>query len=166
MCIRDSYTISAPTPVIMPAGGSSTVACVANATAPTPPTVTDNCGRTITPTGPVPGTDPTCAGTKTYTFTYTACDNTLYTWVYTYTIAAPTPVIMPAGGSSTVACVANATAPTPPTVTDNCGRTITPTGPVPGTDPTCAGTKTYTFTYTACDNTPYTHGCIPIPSLH
>ena len=76
----------------------------------------DNCGRTLTVSAGVPGTDPVCAGTKTYTFTYTLCDNTTQTWVYTYTISAPT-VTMPAAGSSTVACLANATAPTPPTVT-------------------------------------------------
>ena len=32
----------------MPADGASTVACPADAVAPTPPTVLDNCGRTIT----------------------------------------------------------------------------------------------------------------------
>ena len=149
-----TYTISAPT-VIMPAAGASTVACLANATAPTPPVVTDNCGRTLTVSAGVPGTDPACAGTKTYTFTYTLCDNTTQTWVYTYTISAPT-VIMPAAGASTVACLANATAPTPPVVTDNCGRTLTVSAGVPGTDPACAGTKTYTFTYTLCDNTTQT----------
>ena len=79
----------------MPAAGASTVACLANATAPTPPVVTDNCGRTLTVSAPVAGTDPVCAGPKTYTFTYTLCDNTTQTWVYTYTISAPT-VIMPA----------------------------------------------------------------------
>ena len=76
-----------------------------NATAPTPPVVTDNCGRTLTVSAGVPGADPVCAGTKTYTFTYTLCDNTTQTWVYTYTISAPT-VTMPAAGASTVACLA------------------------------------------------------------
>src|SRR5258706_1941079 len=93
-----SYTISAPT-VTIPAGGSSTVACPSLAVAPTPPVVTDNCGRTITPSAPAVTPDPACSGTKTYTYTYTACDNTAYTWVYTYTISAPT-VTIPAGGSS------------------------------------------------------------------
>ena len=146
-----TYTISAPI-LTPPAPGSSTVACLADAVPPTPPTVLDNCGRTLTPGAPVAGTDPTCAGTKTYTFTYTACDNTTTTWVFTYTISAPI-LTPPAAGSSTVACLADAVPPTPPTVLDNCGRTLTPGAPVAGTDPTCAGTKTYTFTYTACDNT-------------
>ena len=99
----------------MPAAGASTVACPADAMAPTPPTVLDNCGRTLTVSAGVPGADPACAGTKTYTFTYTACDNTTYPWVYTYTISAPT-VTMPAAGASTVACPADAAG----TNTTNC----------------------------------------------
>src|SRR5678809_1514732 len=148
-----TYTISAPT-VTMPAAGASTVACLADAVAPTPPTVLDNCGRTVAVSAGVPGTDPVCAGTKTYTFTYTLCDNTTFEWVYTYTISAPT-ATPPAAGSSTVACLADAVAPTAPTVLDNCGRTVAVSAGVPGTDPVCAGTKTYTFTYTLCDNTPF-----------
>src|SRR5688500_20408276 len=91
----------------------------------------------------------TCAGTKTYTYTFTLCDNTTQTWVYTYTISAPT-VTMPAPGASTVACPADAVAPAVPTVTDNCGRTITPSAPVVSADPACGGTKTYTYTFTDC----------------
>src|SRR6185503_11538216 len=94
-----------------------------------------------------------CSGTKTWTFTYTACDASTYPWVYTYTISPPT-VMLPAGGSSTVPCLANAVAPTPPTVVDNCGNTITPSAGVPGATPPCSGTKTWTFTYTGCDGVP------------
>src|SRR5664280_1562635 len=100
MCIRDrlyTYTISAPT-VAMPLDGSSTVACFADATPPTLPTVTDNCGRTITPTGPAVSVDPACSGTRTYTYTYTDCGGVAHTWLYTYTISAPT-VAMPLDGS-------------------------------------------------------------------
>ncbi|MFD2527501.1 hypothetical protein ACFSQD_16880, partial [Flavihumibacter stibioxidans] len=132
-----TYTISAPT-VTLPADGGSTVACVADAVTPTAPTVTDNCGRPITPTMTA-GADPACTGTKVYTFTYTDCNNVDYTWTYTYTISAPT-VTLPADGGSTVACVVDAVTPTAPTVTDNCGRLITPTMTV-GNDPACAGTK-------------------------
>src|SRR5512133_54603 len=149
-----TYTISAPV-VTMPAPDGSTVACVANATAPTPPTVLDNCGRTLSVSAGVPGTDPACAGPKTWTFTYTDCASATYTWVYTYTISAPV-VTMPAPDGSTVACVANATAPTPPTVLDNCGRTLSVSAGVPGTDPACAGPKTWTFTYTDCASATYT----------
>src|SRR5204862_929175 len=103
---------------------ASTVVRLAYVTAVQTSTLPDNCGRTLTVSAGVPGTDPACAGPKTYTFTYTLCDNTTKTWIYTYTISAPT-VTMPADGASTVACLANATPPTPPTVLDNCGRTLT-----------------------------------------
>jgi hypothetical protein len=96
--------------------------------------------------------DPICAGIKTYTFTYTNCDGTTVDWIYTYTIVAPT-FTLPAPGASSVACITDAVMPTPPAVTDNCGNVITPSAGVAGVDPTCAGTKTYTFTYTNCDGT-------------
>jgi hypothetical protein len=72
---------------------------------PIPPAVTDNCGNTITPSAGVAGVDPTCAGTKTITFTYTNCDGTTVDWIYTYTIVAPT-FTLPAPGASSVACIA------------------------------------------------------------
>ena len=105
------------------------------------------------PCAPVVSPDPVCAGTKTYTYTFTDCAGQSYQWVYTYTICAPT-VTMPQG-SSTVACPAAATAPTVPTVTDNCGRTLTPGAPVVSPDPVCAGTKTYTYTFTDCAGQSY-----------
>jgi hypothetical protein len=146
-----TYTIAAPT-FTLPAPGASSVACLADAVMPIPPTVTDNCGNAITPSAGVPGVDPTCAGTKTFTFTYTNCDGTPIDWIYTYTVAAPI-LTLPAAGASSVACLADAVMPTPPTVTDNCGNAITPSTGVAGVDPICAGTKTYTFTYTNCDGT-------------
>ena len=106
----------------MPAAGASTVACPADAVAPTPPNVVDNCGRTITASAPVVSADPACAGTKTYTYTLYRLCRSSYDWTYTYTISAPTFTI-PADGASTVACPADAVAPTPPNVVDNCGRT-------------------------------------------
>src|SRR5688500_19501187 len=136
----------------MPAPGASTVACLAAATAHTPPVVTDSCERTLTVSAGVPGADPACAGTKTYTFTYTLCDNTTQTWVYTYTISAPT-ATMPAPGASTVACLAAATAPTPPVVTDNCGSTLTVRAGVLGSTTASAWTTMYAPTSTLCDNT-------------
>ena len=148
-----TYTISVPA-VVMPAAGASTVACPALVVAPTAPTVLDNCGRTLTVSAPVISAIPTCAGTQTYTYTYTSCSGTTYPWVYTYTISTPT-VVMPANGSSTVACPALVVAPTAPTVLDNCGRTLTVSAPVISTIPTCAGTQTYTYTYTSCSGTTY-----------
>ncbi|MFN7266222.1 MAG: HYR domain-containing protein, partial [Bacteroidota bacterium] len=137
----------------MPANGSSTVACIAAATAPVPPSVNDNCGNTIIPTGPATGgTYTSCEGTRTYTYTYTDCEGNSHPWVYTYTIERED-FTMPANGSSTVACIASATPPTPPTVTDACGNALTPVGPpvVSGTYTSCEGTRIYTYTYTDCE---------------
>src|SRR4249919_2755571 len=148
-----TYTISAPV-VTVPPAGSSTVACLANATVPVPPTASDNCGRPLAVSAGVPGPDPLCAGNKIYTFTYTDCSGATYPWVYTYTISAPV-VTVPPAGSSTVACLANATVPVPPTASDNCGRPLAVSAGVPGPDPLCAGNKIYTFTYTDCSGATY-----------
>ncbi|HRD82954.1 MAG TPA: choice-of-anchor Q domain-containing protein, partial [Saprospiraceae bacterium] len=143
-----------PNPVV-PANGSSTVACPSAATTPTPPTVMGCDGSVITPTGPMIVNSPnpvTCEGTRTYTYTYT-CGSTSSTWSYVYTIERE-PFTVPGNGASTVACLANATAPTLPTVTSNCGETLTPTGPVVTDSPnplTCEGTRTYAYTYTDCE---------------
>jgi hypothetical protein len=117
----------------MPAPGASTVACLADATMPTPPAVLDNCGRTLTVSAGVPGADPACAGTKTYTFTYTLCDNTTQTWVYTYTIDPPTPVIASCP-AALITCETAAGTYTIPalTATDNCGKPLTITYDITG----------------------------------
>jgi hypothetical protein len=140
----------------MPAPGTSTVACPAAASAPTPPVVNDNCGRPLTVSGPVVSTIPVCSGPITYTFTYTDCAGATYTWVHTTTVSPPTVTTMPAPGTSTVACPAAASAPTPPVVNDNCGRPLTVSGPVVSTIPVCSGPITYTFTYTDCAGATYT----------
>ena len=115
---------------MLPADGSSTVACPNNTdVVPVPPTVMDNCGVTLTPTGPVVSPKPSCEGTRTYTWTYTDCEGNTHNWVYTYTIEY-LDFSVPAGGSSTVACPNDTdVVPVPPTVMDNCGVTLTPTGP-------------------------------------
>jgi len=135
----------------VPANGSATVACPAQATTPVPPVVLSDCGETIVPTVPVISTTPACEGTKTYTWTYTDCEGNSHPWVFTYTIER-NDFTVPANGSATVACPAAANVqPTPPTVLSNCGETITPTGPVISSTPACEGTKTYTWTYTDCE---------------
>ncbi|MFM7153829.1 MAG: HYR domain-containing protein, partial [Bacteroidota bacterium] len=133
----------------MPANQGSTIACISLAFTPPPPSVTDNCGGPIVPTGPVMGgTYTDCEGTRTFTWTYTDCEGNAHPWVFTYTIER-NDFTVPANGSSTVACIAQATAPVPPAVTDACGNTLTPTGPVTGgTYTSCEGTRTYTYTYT------------------
>ena len=145
-----TYTISPPTFSLPPDDGSN-VPCVINAqVVPTPPVVNSSCGDLILPTGPVVGVDPVCSGTKTYTWTYTDCSGNSSVWVYTYTIDVST-IILPANGSSTVACISDAqTVPTPPSVINSCGDPVTPTGPVISPDPVCSGNKTYTWTYDDC----------------
>ena len=145
-----TYTIAPPT-FTLPADGSSTVSCIADAqTVPTPPALNNSCGNAVAITGPVVGADPVCSGTKTYTWTYTDCSGVTATWVYTYTIT-PSTFVLPADGGSTIACIAAAqTVPTPPVLNNSCGSAITITGPVISADPVCSGTKTYTWTYTDC----------------
>ena len=58
-------------------------------------------------------------GTRVYTFNITDCANHSHAWTYTYTIT-PADFAAPTAGASTVACVADATAPAAPTVT-SCG---------------------------------------------
>ena len=148
----------------MPAAGASTVACPADAVAPTPPTVLDNCGRTLTVSAGVPGADPACAGTKTYTFTYTLVITQL---IHGY-------ILIPSV-HRLLQCLQLVLQLLPvllmqwhqhhQLLLDNCGRTLTVSAGVPGADPACAGTKTYTFTYTLVI-TQLIHGYILIPSVH
>ena len=65
---------------------TSVVDCYANIVLPTPPTVTDNCGVTLTPTGPVESGSVTCEGDITYTWTYTDCEGNTQDYVHTVTI--------------------------------------------------------------------------------
>jgi hypothetical protein len=76
------------------AAGATTVACINDAVAPHTltdfemPTVTDGCGMACSygENPQVTTTGENCDGTVTYTYTYTACDNTTGTWTYTYTV--------------------------------------------------------------------------------
>jgi uncharacterized protein (DUF169 family) len=138
----------------LPANGGSTVSCPADAdVVPTPPSKMSECGEPIIPTGPVVTSTPACEGTKTYTWTYTDCAGHSHDWSYIYTIERQ-PFTGPANGAATVACPALATPPTPPTVMDNCGQTITLiSGPSISDQPnplTCGGTRTYTYSYNDC----------------
>ncbi len=143
-----TYTIDLPA-FTVPANGSSTVNCLANATVPTPPSVNDLCGNAITPVM-TQNADPVCEGSKVYTFTYTDCANNTAAWTYTYTIDMP-PFTLPASGSSTVNCISNLSVPTPPSINDQCGNPVIPVM-TENADPACEGDKVYTFTYTDCAN--------------
>src|SRR6202008_4895238 len=141
-----TYTISVPD-FTLPANGSSTVNCPADAVLPTAPVVNDACGNPITPTVVAPSPI-ACNGTMVYTFTYTDCAGHTHAWIYTYTISVPD-FTLPANGSSTVNCPADAVLPTAPVVNDACGNPITPTVTSPSPI-ACNGTMVYTFTYTDC----------------
>ncbi|HRJ15563.1 MAG TPA: hypothetical protein PLI34_11250, partial [Saprospiraceae bacterium] len=146
-----TYTITGGTGGPMPPNGASTVACPSGASAPTPPVVNDNCGNPMQISGPVVSPDPACAGTKTYTWTYTDCQNNIYLWSYHYMVSAPT-FTMPSDQSQNVACVADAqVVPSHPNVVNSCGVPLAVSGPVAGSNPACSGAKTYTWTYTNCD---------------
>ena len=137
----------------MPPNGSTTVSCPDDTdTAPSLPSVKDNCGITLTPSAPVISTKPTCEGTRTYTYTYTDCEGNSHDWVYTYAVEYED-FTMPSNGGTTVSCPDDTdTAPSLPSVKDNCGITLAPSAPVISTKPTCEGTRTYTYTYTDCEN--------------
>nr|WP_187269288.1 PKD-like domain-containing protein [Algibacter pacificus] len=143
-----TYTLDVTTLPVVPANGSSTVECLADATQPTAPEVKDVCGNPITPII-TENTDPLCEGDKVYTFTYTDCAGNVSVYTYTYTLDVTTLPVVPANGSSTVECLADATQPTAPEVKDVCGNDITPVI-TENTDPVCEGDKIYTFTYTDC----------------
>jgi hypothetical protein len=141
-------------PFTVPANGSATVSCPANATQPTPPTVTSNCGEVLTPSGPVVTNVPnplTCEGTRNYAFVYTDCEGNTATWNFTYTIERQPFSISPAFVESTVDCPDDTdVVPTPPVVTSNCGEVLTPV--ITSTPkPTCEGDRAYYFTYTDCE---------------
>ena len=140
------YTIDRPA-FTVPANATSTVNCLANATAPVPPAVNDACGTAIAPVM-TQNANPACEGNKVYTFTYTDCAGNVAVWTHTYTIDIPA-FTVPANGSSTVNCLANATAPVPPAVNNACGTALVPVM-TQGANPACEGTKVYTFTYTDC----------------
>ncbi len=154
---RYTYTISVADFTIADADGASTVNCIADATMPSAPAVTDHCGNALTPsdTTIVDTPDPvSCEGTRVYTFTYTDCKGNHQDWTYTYTIEYEDFSITEAAGASTVNCIAEATMPTAPAVTDHCGNSLTPSDTTVADTPdpvTCEGTRVYTFTYTDCE---------------
>jgi parallel beta-helix repeat protein len=149
---REPFTIATP-------NGAATVACLAQATAPTNlPIVTSNCGEVLTPSPAVITDSPsslTCEGTRTYAYTFTDCEGNTAIWKFVYTIEREPFTIVTPNGAATVACLAQATAPTNlPIVTSNCGEVLTPSPAVITDSPsslTCEGTRTYAYTFTDCE---------------
>ena len=112
---------------VVPADGGSTVECIAAATTPVPPTVVDVCGVNVAAVLASTVDSPltlTCEGTRTYNYTYTDCSGLVSNWKYVYTINHTVAPVVPADGGSTVECIASATTPVPPTVTDVCGTNV------------------------------------------
>jgi hypothetical protein len=119
-----TYTIDIPD-FVLPADGASTVNCPADAVAPTPPNVVDACGMSLRLLLVLlhllqPAKETWSTRSLTPIVLVTATCGT-----YTYTIDIPD-FVLPADGSSTVNCPADAVAPVAPVVVDACGNTITP----------------------------------------
>jgi len=126
------------------------VDCYANITLPAPPTVYDNCGVELFPTGPVEGTVPECEGDVTYTWTYTDCEGNTRQYVHTVTIDMPD-FTVPADEQQTVECpVEGLTAPATPVVYDHCGTLIEPTLVSSPTTVECEGPMVWVYNYTDC----------------
>jgi hypothetical protein len=85
-----------------------------------------------------------CEGDYTYTWTYTDCEGNHRITSYGNDRVCPFPAIAPT--SDVVDCYANIVLPAPPVITDNCGVTLTPTGPVETGSVVCEGDYTYTWT--------------------
>ncbi|WP_157805307.1 PKD domain-containing protein, partial [Confluentibacter citreus] len=143
-----TITVQDTTPPTVPVNASSTVQCLNDAVQPTAPIVNDSCDGNITPVI-TESADPTCEGSKVYTFTYTDCAGNESVYTYTYTIDVTSVPVVPANAGSTVECIADAVQPAAPAVTDACGNDIVPVI-TENTDLTCEGSKVYTFTYTDC----------------
>lgn len=157
-----------------PSQNSAVVECLSEAVAPTDlPTVEDVCGVSLNDDAHRVMTmvdDPvsiTCAGTRTYTYTFTDCAGHEATWNFTYTIRHTTAPAEKTAGvdgyvtaatSADITCVSAATETfSMPTFLDACGNVLTPSEPVISTVD-CEGQYTYTYTYTDCEglSTPWT----------
>lgn len=158
-CAGDSfswlYTYQLVSPgITLPPPGMTSVDCHQNITTPTPPVITDACGAILTPIGPAISQPSVCTAEIVYSWTYTDCQNMSYVWTHTYTPAQPV-VNMPPPGNATVSCSAAAIMPTPPIVTDNCGRQLIRTGPEVDDNFICQGQRIYTWMYSDCGGNSY-----------
>jgi hypothetical protein len=148
------YLISPPV-VNMPPDGFKTVACKADANAPEPPVVYDNCGRMLYAEF-VGEYIPLkwgwkCEGTVVWLYRYTDCTGKTYDWKYTIDVEYEDFQIPLADKVETITCPDQLYTPTPPVVYDNCGVLLVPKGPEISPIPDCEGTVTYVWTYTDCE---------------
>ncbi len=147
-------------PFGVPANGGATVACPDQTdTQPTPPVVTSHCGEVLTPV--ITSTaKPGCEGNRNWNFKYTDCEGNTATWVFIYTVEY-LDFTVPPSETVNVECPLNASQPVPPVVKDNCGITLTPTGPAIASSTNawgCEGSRSYTWTYKDCEGNTHTWG--------
>ena len=145
-CVGTIYTITVTIEpsLVIPPDATTTVECLADATQPAAPVVMYSDGTVVVPVI-TENTDPVCEGDKIYTYTYTDCAGNVSGYTFTYTLDVTTLPVVPANGTATVECLADATQPAAPVVTDVCGNAITPVITA-NTDPVCEGDKIYTYT--------------------
>ena len=117
-------------PHIVTAGGTPrSVICQNRAVADsiTLPVVSDQCGVTLD--APVPvvtnnWTSEPCEGTRTFTYNYTDCADSVLKWEYTFTIDLPS-MTMPGDSISPISCLADTSNTfVPVSLTDTCGNTV------------------------------------------
>jgi len=145
-------------PFGVPTNGGTTVSCPdLSDVQPAAPVVTSNCGEVLTPvvtSSPKLG----CEGNRNWYFTYTDCEGNTATWTFIYTVEYQD-FTVPASEVVTMNCPINIMEPTPPTVVDACGKTLTPTGPVvtkTNNANGCEGVRKYEWTYKDCEGNTHT----------
>ena len=126
------------------------VACLSNVVTPQTPVFTV-CGDTVKVLYDSVHTATMSCDTAIYHYHYTV-NGTKYTWKYTYVVK-PSMFSLPSDSLVKVQCIADATTPTPPVVTNSCGTLVQSV--LTAKDSVfdgCEGTVTYHFTYNDCTN--------------
>ncbi len=153
-----TYTVERQ-PFGVPADGGSTVDCPDDTDAtPVPPVVLSNCGEVLTPVLLNVSAKDGCEGHRKYTFRYTDCEGNFADWSYIYLVEY-LDFSVPPSETVNVECPLNASQPVPPVVYDNCGRLLTPDGPVITSqtgDGGCEAYRIYTWTYKDCEGNTHT----------
>ena len=117
---------------------TAVVDCYANIVLPTLPTIRMQLRELLLFRQVLLKLDCYFEGDITYTWTYTDCEGNTQDYVHTVTIEySPFAAIPPT--TDVVDCYANIILPTPPTILDNCGVSLIPTGPVEAGSVTCEG---------------------------
>ncbi len=139
----------------------ATVECAADAIPPQLlPEVVDACGAILEAPEPLVTDMPdpvSCAGIRTYTYTFSDCVGNVVEWAFTYTINRFSPPHESGGPvpfAGDVECVSDALPPAVlPVVTDVCGNVLPAPDPTISDDPDpieCNGTRVYSYLYTDC----------------